>query len=394
MKKLICIVVALVVCLGCTGCGSAPAAQKTVAATETAAAEPVATVEAAETQPQEIVEETEPAPVAEESADVYYKNPNIQVGYETGDRMLEVFDCRMYPQDNGKTRFEVDYKTVEGLQPVVFAHLDDGNDEPDYWYEAENVTTAEENTLVFEMETDMLYQTFGPDVHFRDQFGFTQSWVLIYHTEQMFQVTEGNPVGEPAEWLIDTEGKVTVYSAHMQALDNGYVRFTVDCKPQKDRYISFYNPPEGSRFMCVTQEATTSGQRETIMVDVRAEDVDSLGNVNFNFFNGDAPVARIYLTSPINNFDELVADNFAAFIGGNKKLALLYYGVIDEAVMGATLTAEDGTTVDVTENIIDKNGDGYSLLWFKAFEAKKGDTVSVILSKEGYEDISLELYVH
>lgn len=389
MKKLLSLIVALTLCLAFTGCA---ASEEETAAPVTVATE--ASVETtAETQPPETVAETEAVPVAEMPADAYFKNPNITVGYQTGDRMLEVFDCRMYPMENGVTRFEVVYKTVAGLQPVVFAHLDDGDDQPDYWYEAENLTTEEESTLVFEMETEFLNQTFGPDVHFRNEFGFEESWVLIYHTEQAFKVTDGNPVGEITEFLTSTEGKVKVHSASMQALDNGYVRFTIDCTPQKNRYISFYNPPEGDRFMYITQE-TTSGQRETIMADVRAEDVDGLHNINLNFFNEDAPVARIYLNSPITNFNELDADQFAAFIGGNKQLALLYYGVIDKAVMGATLTAEDGTTVEVAKNIVDKNGDGHSLLWFKEYKSKKGDTVSITLSKEGFEDIVLELYVH
>lgn len=99
-----------------------------------------------ETLPQETVSEMEAVTVTEMPADAYFKNPNIKVGYQTGDKMLEVYDCRMYQMENGITRFEVDYKTVAGLQPVVFAHLDDGDDEIDYWYEAENLTTEEENT--------------------------------------------------------------------------------------------------------------------------------------------------------------------------------------------------------------------------------------------------------
>lgn len=389
MKKVLSLIAALTLCLAFTGC----AASDNEATVPVTLPTEVAVETTAETQIQETEAETESLPVTKMPADAYFKNPNIHVGYQNGDKMLEVYDCRMYPMENGITRFEVDYKTVAGLQPVVFAHLDDGNDEPDYWHETENLTTEEESAIVFEMETEFLSQTFGPDIHFRNKFGFEESWVLIYHTEQRFQVTEGNPVGEVTEWLTSKEGNVTVYSAHMQALDNGYVRFSVDCKPQKDRYISFYNPPEGSRFMCITQEPT-SGQRETIMVDVRAEDVNGLRNINLNFFNGDAPVARIYLDSPVANFDELDENEFAAFIGGNGQLALLYYGVIDEAIMGATITAEDGTTVEVKENIVDKNGDGNSLMWFKEYKAKRDDTVSITLSKEGYEDISLTLYVH
>ena len=73
---------------------------------------------------------------------------------------------------------------------------------------------------------------------------------------------------------------------------------------------------------------------------------------------------------------------------------ILYYGVIDEAVLGATLTAEDGSCVVVTEDILSKNGDGYSLLMFKECKVKRDDTVCVTLSKDGYEDLSLELYVY
>ena len=388
MKKVLFLIVALALCLVVAGC-AAPEEETLPTTVETEAVpEP-----AEETQSLGVVEETEPAAVTEMPADAYFKNPVVQVGYQTGDKMLTVSDCRMYPMDNGITRFEVDYRTVAGLQPVVFANLDDGNDEPDYWYEPEGVTTEEEDTIVFEMETDFLNQTFGPDIHFRNEFGFEESWVLIYHTEQVFQVTDGNPVGEPSKLKFSKEGKVTVHSATMQELDNGYVRFTVDCQPQKDRYISFYNPPEGSRFMCITQE-TTSGERETVVVDVRAEDVKGIHNINLNFFNGDAPVARIYLQSPVTDFAELGADEFSAFIGGNGRLAILYYGNVDEAVLGATLTAEDGTTLKVTEKVLDKNGDGHSLIWFKDYKAKKKDTISITLSKEGYEEIPLSLYVH
>lgn len=388
MKKILFLITALALCLIVAGCAASVEETVPVTSATEAALEPTA-----ETQPLEVVEETEAAEVEELPTDAYFKNPVTNVGYQSEDKMLSVSDCRMYPLDNGITRFEVDYKTVAGLHPVVFAHLDDGNEEPDYWYEVENVTTEEEDTIVFEMETDFLNQTFGPDIHFRNEFGFEESWVLIYHTEQVFRVTEGNPVGEATELKASKDGKVTVHSATMQDLDNGYVRFTIDCQPQKDRYISFYNPPEGSRFMCITQEPT-SGERETVVVDVRAEDLKGVNNINLNFFNGDAPVARIYLQSPVTDFAELAADQFTAFIGGNGKLAILYYGVVDEAVMGATLTAEDGTTLEITEKVLDKNGDGHSMIWFKDYKAKKKDTISVTLSKDGYDEIPLSLNVH
>ena len=124
MKRTLILFLALVMVMCCVGCGaSAPAAETEAATTETV---PETT---AETQPPESIAETESVPVTEMPADAYFKNPRITVGYQTGDRMLEVYDCRMYPMENGSTRFEVDYKTVAGLQPVVFAHLDDGDND-------------------------------------------------------------------------------------------------------------------------------------------------------------------------------------------------------------------------------------------------------------------------
>jgi hypothetical protein len=94
------------------------------------------------------------------------------------------------------------------------------------------------------------------------------------------------------------------------------------------------------------------------------------------------------------DFDELAPYNFYGFINGAGQFMLVYYGNLEEAVLGATLTAEDGSSVEITEKTLSKNGDDCSLVLFKEFKTKKQDTVSVTLSKEGYEEIALELYVH
>lgn len=391
MKKLICVVLVLVLCLGCTGCGSTPAAQEAIAATE--APETAPATEVTETEPQETV------PVLTEPVDQLPKKPRCNFGAwdsegnETGE--LEVYDCRMYPTENGTTIFAVDYKAVADLQMIVFGYADDGNDDPNYWQEIEDLTTGEKTTFVFEVEQEVLDLIYHPGVFFRDRHGFEVGIIEIFHRNEDIYTTDGNPVGEAEQLLLLKEGNVTVSNASMQPLDNGYVRFTLECQPRKDLYMCFYTDPDAAVEQVVSYGGPTSGKKETIVADIWAEDIKGLHNFNFSFYKpNEHPDSRVYMYSATTDFAELMDYNFAGFINGAGKFMLVYYGVLDEAVLGATLTAEDGSSVVITENLVSENGDGCSLLSFSEFKAKKQDTVSVTLSKEGYEDISLELYVH
>lgn len=386
MKRILSLVLALILCFTCAGCG---AAEQETEVPETA----VQTAE--ETQPLETTVET--TPTLQEPVGKAHKSPRYNFaswdseGNDTGE--LEVYDCRMYPGESGTTIFAVDYKAVAGLSSIIFGYADDGNDDPNYWQENETLTTGEETTFVFEMENEVLDLIYHPGLLFRDQYGIEVGIIEIFHRDEDIYTTNGNPVGEAEELVFTKEGSVTVYNAFMQPLDNGYVRFTLECQPRKDRYICFYSDPEGERFVCYG--GPTSGKKETIVADIWAENVEGLHGFNFSFYQPDEyPDARVYLNSATAKFDELVADNFYGFIGGNGQFMLSYYGVLDEAILGATLTAEDGSSVVMTEKTISKNGDGHSLLLFKEFKAKKQDTVLITISKEGYEDISFETYVH
>lgn len=46
----------------------------------------------------------------------------------------------------------------------------------------------------------------------------------------------------------------------------------------------------------------------------------------------------------IKNFDELDTTKFWGFLNGDGDFLVMYEGVIDDAVMGATLTADNGAT--------------------------------------------------
>lgn len=392
MKRTLVLFLALVMVMCCVGCGASNPATETEAVATEAAPETTAA-----TQPPETVAET--IPVLAEPADKPHKRPRYNFaswdlhGNDTDEQ--EVYDCRMYPAENGTTIFAVDYKTVAGLQMIIFGYADDGNDDPNYWKEIETLTTDGENTFIFEVENEVLDQIYHPGVFFRDQYGFDVGIIEIFHREEDVYATDGNPVGEAEQLLFFKDGKIKVHSASMQPLDNGYIRFTLECTPRKDLYYCFYSDPEAEGEQVIRFGGLTSGKKETIVADIWAEDIAGLHSFNFSFYKpNENPEARVYTYSATANFDELAAYNFFGFINGDKEFMLLYYGILDEAILGATLTAEDGSSVVVTEELLSKNGDGCSLVLFKEFNAKKKDTVSVTLSKEGCEDIVLELYVH
>ena len=95
----------------------------------------------------------------------------------------------------------------------------------------------------------------------------------------------------------------------------------------------------------------------------------------------------------IKNFNELDTTKFWGFLNGDGDFLVMYEGVIDDAVMGATLTDENGASVVLSKDTITKNGDGYSLLYFAECEVAVGDTIQLTLSKEGYENLSFTVEV-
>ena len=72
----------------------------------------------------------------------------------------------------------------------------------------------------------------------------------------------------------------------------------------------------------------------------------------------------------VKDFDQLDTNKFNAFLNGDGDCVVLYEGVIDDAVMGATLSDEKGTSVTVV-----------------------GDTLNLTLSKDGFESISFTVTV-
>ena len=169
MKKIHTIFAALLICLLVVGCGVVPAESIPPVPAETEA--PTA---APATEPtQSVVPVTEPGTVVA-SAIVRF-----EYGSEVKEAPLEVFECRMHTLDNGYTRFEVDLDTCQGLRPIAFAYVGESH-QPAFWYESDILTTQGRQTLVFEMDTGILEQSNGPDVHLQNRTYESVAYVLIY----------------------------------------------------------------------------------------------------------------------------------------------------------------------------------------------------------------------
>lgn len=179
MKRILALFLAMAIVMCCVGCGASNSSADTVTT------EAIVT----ETQPQEtetVIQESTEAEVIEEVADEYVMT-NLGGGAKAEEYFPEVIDLRMYAPKNGYTRFEVDYKAPEGLRPVAVAYVAEEHvkapegivtdavtyvkdkQQASYWHEAEEKTTGEEQTFAFEIETDVLEESNGPEIHFCDE---------------------------------------------------------------------------------------------------------------------------------------------------------------------------------------------------------------------------------
>jgi len=99
-------------------------------------------------------------------------------------------------------------------------------------------------------------------------------------------VTDGKPVGEPMDILWSDvnnlkRGSVNVHSCTAEELDNGYIRFSIDFTARQGMPFSIFDPPNGEHFMMIVP--TTSGERENITYDIKAEDIQDVITMRFNF---------------------------------------------------------------------------------------------------------------
>lgn len=108
--------------------------------------------------------------------------------------------------------------------------------------------------------------------------------------------TDGVPKGMEEVLRYRTDGQITIYEATAQLLDNGYVRYNIDFSASKGRLISFFDPPNGNCFMRIRYSETT-GERETIAVDIKQEDNNAISTITMNFYEGNKDSAWVFINT-------------------------------------------------------------------------------------------------
>lgn len=109
-------------------------------------------------------------------------------------------------------------------------------------------------------------------------------------TAKEFTLTDGNPVGtaKTLRWSDSNQlqtGSYTIHSYTAQPLDNGYIRFTIECTVPEGLRAVVFNPPDGNLFKLFGGYA--SGEREILSFDLKTEDVRAVDCINISFSSGD-----------------------------------------------------------------------------------------------------------
>lgn len=96
-------------------------------------------------------------------------------------------------------------------------------------------------------------------------------------------VTRGEPKGQKKKVQCTDKGKVKLHRMTRVDLDNGCVRYTVDCTvPEGCEFVSFFDPPNGDIFMYCDWKQQPQG-RNTYVFDVLKKDIKKAGEMSIRF---------------------------------------------------------------------------------------------------------------
>lgn len=100
-------------------------------------------------------------------------------------------------------------------------------------------------------------------------------------------VTLGKLKGQEKKVPCTDEGRAKVHSMTRVDLDNGCVRYTVDCTvPDGCEFVSFFSPPDGDIFMYVDRHEQPQA-RKTYVFDVLKKDIKKAGELTMWFGQSD-----------------------------------------------------------------------------------------------------------
>lgn len=109
-------------------------------------------------------------------------------------------------------------------------------------------------------------------------------WVYLEKNSYFTSITDGNPIGEEQIIKVHADRKVKIHSLKAQALDNGFVRYTLEYTTSAGRHVSFFNPPANDRFIYLSNRTATGG-RDTYVLDIPRADNDAVSDITMKFYD-------------------------------------------------------------------------------------------------------------
>lgn len=206
---------------------------------------------------------------------------------------VELHDCFVTRYENGNYRFNLTFTASKGMH-ILAADMAEVS-QLDLKRDTE--TTGEMETYAFDVDQSVLENSDGIAIGFfnRDE---TEYFIVFPDMKtQHATKTKGVPVGSAKEQQYSTGGNVQVYGVNTQLLDNGYVRFSVDCAAPEGRTFSFFNPPNGDVFMYLSSQ-TTSGTRETLVIDIKQEEMEAADSITIKFISDEDSDDYIFMNAP------------------------------------------------------------------------------------------------
>lgn len=210
---------------------------------------------------------------ADTSSDEYFRIDDI-AGSD-----IQVFDYSAETLSNGNVQLSFDFQAPSGMNVTIWGIPSMGES----WSELflrDTKSTGEKESYTVSINKEIMDTLDGI---FFGCYNDGDAYMFGIYLLKNDLKTNGTPTGTAKNLQYGTDGQITVYGVTAQMLDNGYVRYTIDFSVSAGRFISFFDPPNGDRFMRVRYSETT-GERETMVIDIKQEDNNAVSDITMKFF--------------------------------------------------------------------------------------------------------------
>ena len=215
------------------------------------------------------------------------------VNYSTSNELttgtVEIEDFYRQSLNNDYTRFTFIFTAPADYYSSLF----EGNGDL-FFLDSPYTTYGKRQIITFDLQNDhleLIASEFTLIFYKNDDdcFAISTEQAPTTMTTISYNITDGNPVGEPKEvnyntWHDDPdELPGEIHSITSQSLDNGYTRYSVQYTVPEMLNISVFNPPNGDKFMYCDFNIFTSSEKSTLVFDIANENLTEI-SISIKFF--------------------------------------------------------------------------------------------------------------